>query len=703
MDRPLDLPIYNNYTLNLPAWFATATKNYGNAKEPVWFALANPMTTSRNISNRKHEHSIDIARKSIAKPELVKNQWDNSFEFYGNAPKTITLPQDFKKDMTLEHFSEIDQVRIKRMQQHPNKNFAVYPVLARGRPEELPKNVIYNRHHGKHSTVQKYGMPYLEKVNATNFGRPIDDGEESAHPSPSSSRTPTARSGTSSSGSKSRLSSLASSLRSSSRGSHGGFEPANDSEEDSDSGSDSESDDEDERQAERNRQRGLFGRNPLGSASGSSKSGSSKSGSSRPSVSRGKPPLKRPEPKPKTIAGTTAPKPKPKPPKRVVAYHPKEAWERSSSGSSEASEAPAPVRRPVNIREVLTVPDLSRTPTTPPKTKKAKGRNPVELVIEETDAEPPAPKPKGKTRWAKPTSSQGDEPLVQKARGRKPKYATKEEAYQAKLEQNKIGKQKKAEAKRKAKEDAGATTGTGIKKKRIHGVDYVLEIDESAPVEHLGPKKEETQEERRFKFEEEQRQKHVENLTANTEKLREKEEKRLAKVSAKAVKPVKILTEKQIKAKLAREKLKAKKEGIRAEHARITSEKWEKERPEREKREMLEKKASEEYREKWKKPHALYDKVVRLTEPPNDWGTPRGVEYRELSLTEALMELIPKWKPNKSDTDKLKTYQDFINHGKDKIYPYMPLWRPTTKSYAPDYGENTFMGDFFLKWSKTVK
>jgi len=471
MDRPLDLPIYNNYTLNLPAWFATATKNYGNAKEPVWFALANPMTTSRNISNRKHEHSIDIARKSIAKPELVKNQWDNHFEFYGNAPYSVALPQDFKKDMTLEHFSKLDQTRIERMQQHPNKNFANYPVISRGRPEELPKNVEYNRHHGNHSKVQKYGVPYLEKVVATNMGRPIDDGEESAqHPSPSSSRTPTARSGSSSSGSKSRLSSLASSLRSSSHGSHGGFEPANDSEEDSDSES------EDEREAERNRQRGLFGRNPLGSVSGSSKSGSS-----RPSVSRGKPPLKRPEPKPKTIAGTTAPKPK--------------------------------------------------------KTKPA-----VELVIEETDAEPPAPKPKRKTKTTKPTPSEAGEVITKKARGRTPKYATKAEAYQAKIEQNKIGKQKKAEAKRLA--------GTGIKKK-IHGVDYVLEIDESAPVEHFSKKpathimpdgtvmlgathpKEETQEERRFKFEEEQRKKHIEKLSANTEKLREKEEKRLAKVSAK--------------------------------------------------------------------------------------------------------------------------------------------------------------------------
>jgi hypothetical protein len=608
MDRPLDLPIYNSYTLNLPAWFATATKNYGNPKDPVWFALANPTTTARNISNRKHEHSIDIARKSITKPELVKSEWDNNFTFKNEG---IIVPKDFKKNMIPSHFSELDQKRIEKMKAHPNENFGNYPVLARGRPEEMPKNVEYNRHHKNHDSLQKYGKEFLDKVKEVEVGRLIttrgkkpiwyggEDRERSVLPSPVSSRT-----------GSSRLSSLASSLRSS--------VPS-----DSDSDSDSESDDEDEQQAEKDRQRGIFGRNPLGSSS----SGSSRS--SRPSVSRGKPSLKRPEPNPKTIAGTTAPKPKPK------------------------------------------------------KTKPA-----VELVIEETE-----PKPKRKTKTTKPTPSEAGEEITKKARGRTPKYATKEEAYLAKLEQNKLGKQKKAEAKRLA--------GTGLRKKKIHGVDYVLEIDESAPIEHFP--KEETQEERRFKFEEEQRKKHVEKLTADTEKLREKEEKRLSKVSAKKSKPVKILTEKQIKDKLAREKLKAKKEGIRAEHARISNEKWEKERPEREKREMLEKKASEEYDKKWKKPHELYDKVRRITEEPTGHWTDAGKEFRQLSLTEALMELIPKWKPNKSDTDKLRTFEDFINHGKEKIYPHMPLWRATTKSYAPDYGENTFMGDFFLKWSKTVK
>jgi len=191
--------------------------------------------------------------------------------------------------------------------------------------------------------------------------------------------------------------------------------------------------------------------------------------------------LKRPEPKPKKIAGTTAPKPKPK------------------------------------------------------KTKPA-----VELVIEEpvvVEAPAPAPivpappKPKGKTKWAKPTSSQGDVPLVQKARGRKPKYATKQEAYLAKLEQNKIGKQKKAEAK---KSGAGITMSVSETHMMPDGT-----IMAGATHKEPADLKKETQEERRFKIEEQQRKKHADKLIANTEKLRVKEEKRLAKVLMDSAKPAK--------------------------------------------------------------------------------------------------------------------------------------------------------------------
>jgi hypothetical protein len=474
MSAPVHLPVFNSLQLSLPAWFAVPTKNYGNPKQPIWWSLANPTTTARNLSNRQHSLSIDLVRKSVSKPKIEKNPWDN-FE-RGQFPWAHLEWKDGFDDDTMipEHFDELDQKRIERLREHPGKSFANYPVIERGRPDTLEANIIYNRHHKHHTLEQKYGNSYLDKVKETIIGKPIDDDDVDENPdrSPSSSRTHTARSSASSISSKSskssrpsRLSSLASSISLSKKSSKDSS-----SEEDSDSGSEEEYDSITSSQersfARRQGDKNVFRPN----ASVSSKS----SKSSRSSVSRGKPPLKRPEPKPKRLIVSRQPKPKPKTPSVSSASS------ASSKGSSESSSSSGSSRR-------------SEPPAPPP---------PV-VVVPET----------GKTKWAKPVGAQATAPRVQKARGRKPKYATDEEAYQAKLEQNRLGKQRKAEAKRKAKEDAEATTGTGI-------------------TDPATPPKPETQEERRFKFEEEQRKKYTEALSAKTEKLRVKEEKRLAKVLA---------------------------------------------------------------------------------------------------------------------------------------------------------------------------
>ena len=476
MSAPVDIPIFNSLQLTLPAWFAVPTKNFGNPNQPVWWSLANPLTTARNLANRQHAISIDLVRRGTSKPKIEQNPWD-LFHYSTHTAGYkwgANVERDFDpRTMIPEHFDELDQERIKKMKEHPTKTFANYPVIERGRPETLEANITYNRHHKHHTLEQKYGNRYIDKYKETIIGRPIEDDMDIPDDrSASSSRTPTARSSASSISSKSskssrpsRLSSLASSISLSKKSSKDSS-----SEEDSDSGSEEEYDSTTSSQersfARRQADRNVFRPN----ASVSSKS----SKSSRSSVSRGKPPLKRPEPKPKRLIVSRQPKPKPKTPSVSSASS------ASSKGSSESSSSSGSSRR-------------SEPPAPPP---------PV-VVVPET----------GKTKWAKPVGEQATAPRVQKARGRKPTYATDKEAYQAKLEQNRLGKQRKAEAKRKAKEDAEATTGTGI-------------------TDPATPPKPETQEERRFKFEEEQRKKYTEALSAKTEKLRVKEEKRLAKVLA---------------------------------------------------------------------------------------------------------------------------------------------------------------------------
>ena len=389
MSAPLDnIPLFSSIEVDLPAWFAVPTKNYGNPKKPVWFALANPMTTSRNISTRKQEKSIDIKRRVIDAPKLEVNEWDN-------------------RNLTIDHFAPKDQARIEKMEQHPNKTFSNYPVLERGRPEELEKNKVYNRHHKHQTKEQKYGRTFLDRVEETLRGKPIEDGDGSVYPSPSSSRTP------------SRLSSLASSLRSSapssssssaSSDSRGGSRVFGrpikrkvviEEDSDSDEGSGSASDEEESKSSKSK------------SSSRSSKSFTITVPRKKPSVSRGKPPLKRKEPNPAITQKALERANK----KRAK----EEAMEAKRQAKQEAKEAK----------------------------DKAK-----------------ADRPKGKSKGAKPTSSQGDAPLVQQARGRAPKYATKTEAYQAKLEKNREWKERAKAKKAQAKADAekpSTPEGEGIK------------------------------------------------------------------------------------------------------------------------------------------------------------------------------------------------------------------------------------------------
>ena len=441
-----NLPFFGKTEINLPAWYVVpylkehGTSADGKTKRYIqMFSLASPMTTSRNLSNRRKGLSVNIRRKAgIGEPE-VDNSWDDS-----------SASHKLRDVMTLNRFDKLDQDRIKKMEEHDGEIYTNYPVLARGRPEVMGKNVEYNRHHKKHNLEQKYGIPFLRKVKETELGRPHrtydnDDDDESTVASPVSSRTGSSRAG---SKTPSRLSSLTSSLRSSSRGSYGGFDPANQSEEDDDEDDEDDEDEDEEaerqaeKQAEKNRRRGLFGRNPLGSSSSGSSSGSSSSGSSsgssshRPSVSRGKPPLKRKEP---DLAKTS------KAIERAEAKRKKdEAMAEKKRAKAEAKEAKAKA------------------------TQEAK----------EAKAKEKADKPKTKTKTTKPTPSEAGEEITKKARGRTPKYATKEEQYKAKLESNKLGKQRKAEALKKAKAEkaeAGEASPPKAKGKKKQNVELVIE------------------------------------------------------------------------------------------------------------------------------------------------------------------------------------------------------------------------------------
>lgn len=145
----IDLPSFSDYTLNLPAWFWVRTSDYGNAGRRVWFRLASPMSTARNLATRKKDLSVDLERSGISEATLVEDKSSDEKPIF-------------------ERFSKADQKRIvKYLKANGDDTFTNYPVLQRGRPEKLKKNILFNR------SFSGYDDDFLKKVKETKRGKYI--------------------------------------------------------------------------------------------------------------------------------------------------------------------------------------------------------------------------------------------------------------------------------------------------------------------------------------------------------------------------------------------------------------------------------------------------------------------------------------------------------------------------------------------------
>lgn len=150
----IDLAEVGEYKLNLPAWFYVRTKDFGNPKKSaVWYKLVNPLSTARNLATRKKQKSVELERSGIDKPEIEKNDGANIL------PGTLEL---------FDRFSAYDQKRLQKyLKKDKEDKFAINPVIQRGRPEQMPKNILFNK------TFKGYDQPYLDLVDNVKRGRII--------------------------------------------------------------------------------------------------------------------------------------------------------------------------------------------------------------------------------------------------------------------------------------------------------------------------------------------------------------------------------------------------------------------------------------------------------------------------------------------------------------------------------------------------
>ena len=146
-----DLVEVGEYKLNIPAWFYVKTKDFGNPKRSaVWYKLVNPLSTARNLATRKKQKSIELERSGIEKPEIEDNSSGGS------------------EEVDLNRFSAYDQKRLQKyFKKDKEDKFAINPVLERGRPEQMPKNILFNKQ------FKGYDQPFLDLVDNVKRGRII--------------------------------------------------------------------------------------------------------------------------------------------------------------------------------------------------------------------------------------------------------------------------------------------------------------------------------------------------------------------------------------------------------------------------------------------------------------------------------------------------------------------------------------------------
>jgi hypothetical protein len=150
----VELPVFGEYTLNVPAWFAVKTNYYGNPSRKVWWKLANPMSNARNLASRKKDLSVNVERSGIQEPEVNQDY-----------PNTA--------DIEVERFSNEDQTRLRKWARASKSDiFANYPALSRGRPETLPKNKEINRTSElRRKNEPGYDDDFINMVRKTREGK----------------------------------------------------------------------------------------------------------------------------------------------------------------------------------------------------------------------------------------------------------------------------------------------------------------------------------------------------------------------------------------------------------------------------------------------------------------------------------------------------------------------------------------------------
>jgi len=126
----VNIPLMNTQEIAVPEFFATPNKN--------GYKLVNPLTKSRNLSNRDGKPSIKILRKPIENMVIMEH-----------STEPISLSKFSKKDREVinKHFPIVESHKDKDIKDVPLSN--PFENKERGRPEVLHRNILINKERKK--------------------------------------------------------------------------------------------------------------------------------------------------------------------------------------------------------------------------------------------------------------------------------------------------------------------------------------------------------------------------------------------------------------------------------------------------------------------------------------------------------------------------------------------------------------------------
>jgi len=135
-ETSVKLPLANTQEIAIPEFFAN--KNVSKKTGKITYKLVNPLTKSRNLSNRNGEPSIKLIRKPVEHMIIMNHQTE---------PISLSLFSKKDRDIINTHFKVVQEHKDKHIKEIPSSK--PFQNKERGRPEILPTNIKINKERKK--------------------------------------------------------------------------------------------------------------------------------------------------------------------------------------------------------------------------------------------------------------------------------------------------------------------------------------------------------------------------------------------------------------------------------------------------------------------------------------------------------------------------------------------------------------------------